>query len=82
MEFLRLELGKCICQTSNSDIRKQSYAKNRFSTIHFSPSSCISQTIALNSQKSSLASMGKQYVTVIDYCNGVIDYKEKLFENF
>ncbi|KAF1870651.1 hypothetical protein Lal_00026105 [Lupinus albus] len=26
--------------------------------------------------------MGKQYVTVIDYCNGVIDYRETLFENF
>ncbi|KAF1893027.1 hypothetical protein Lal_00024147 [Lupinus albus] len=34
------------------------------------------------SQKSILASVGKQYVTLIDYCNGVIDYREKLFENF
>ncbi|KAF1888302.1 hypothetical protein Lal_00046700 [Lupinus albus] len=32
--------------TSNSDIRKQSYAKNRFSTVHFSPPSCNSPTIA------------------------------------
>ncbi|KAF1865929.1 hypothetical protein Lal_00033392 [Lupinus albus] len=34
------------------------------------------------SQRSIFASVGKQYVTVIDYCNGVIDYRETLFEKF